>query len=65
VQKARPAGRWRPCKAMITAHKQMSHDDWDRPVPLEPRGWYPSTGAPEMTGQNPLPQQKNDSADGT
>jgi len=35
-------------QAMITAHKQMSHDDWDRLVPLEPRWWYPSTGAPEM-----------------
>jgi len=35
-------------QAMITACEQTSHDDQDRPVPLEPRWWYPSTGAPEM-----------------
>ena len=27
--------------------EQMSHDDQDRPVSLEPRWWYPSTGALE------------------
>jgi len=32
---------------MILTHKQASHDDWDRLVPLEPRWWYPSTGALE------------------
>jgi len=40
-------------QAMITAHKQMSHDDQDRPVPIEPRWWYPSTGAPEMMVAEP------------
>jgi len=40
-------------QAMIMAHKQTSHNDWDRPVPLEPRWWYPSTGAPEMTVAEP------------
>jgi len=33
-------------QAMILTHKQTSHDDRDRPVPLEPRWWYPSTGTP-------------------
>jgi len=42
------ASRWTEAmQAMILTHEQMSHDDWDRPVPLEPRWWYPSTGAPE------------------
>ena len=36
-------------QAMILTHEQTSHDDWDRPVLLEPRWWYPSTGAPETT----------------
>jgi len=36
-------------QAMILTCEQMSHDDWDRLVPLEPRWWYPSTGAPETT----------------
>jgi len=36
-------------QAMILTCKQMSHDDWDRTVPLEPRWWYPSTGALETT----------------
>jgi len=40
-------------QAMITAHKQTSHDDRDRPVPLEPRWWYPSTGALVMTVAKP------------
>ena len=40
-------------QAMIMAHEQTSHNDWDRPVPLEPRWWYPSTGAPEMTVAEP------------
>jgi len=34
-------------QAMILTCEQMSHNDWDRPVPLEPRWWYPSTGALE------------------
>jgi len=47
------ASRWMEAmQAMIMACEQMSHDDWDRPVPLEPRWWYPSTGAPEtMVGE--------------
>ena len=28
---------------------KMSQDDWDRPVPLEPRWWYPSMMATETT----------------
>jgi len=40
-------------QAMITACKQTSHDDWDRPVLLEPRWRYPSTGAPEMMAAEP------------
>ena len=48
------ASRWTEAmQAMITAHKQMSHDDWDRLVPLEPRWWYPSTRAPEMMVTEP------------
>jgi len=34
-------------QAMILTREQMSHDDQDRPVSLEPRWWYPSTGALE------------------
>jgi len=34
-------------QAMILTHEQASHDDRDRLVPLEPRWWYPSTGASE------------------
>jgi len=42
------ASRWTEAmQAMILTHKQASQDDQDRPVPLEPRWWYPSTGAPE------------------
>ena len=42
------ASRWTEAmQAMILTHEQASHDDWDRPVPLEPRWWYPSTGASE------------------
>jgi len=36
-------------QAMILTHKQVSYDDQDRLVPLEPRWWYPSTGALEST----------------
>jgi len=36
-------------QAMILTHEQTSHDDQDRPVLLEPRWWYPSTGASETT----------------
>jgi len=36
-------------QAMILTREQTSHDDRDRPVPLEPRWWYPSTGALETT----------------
>jgi len=39
--------RMEAMQAMILTCKQTSHDDWDRLVPLEPRWWYPSTGAPE------------------
>jgi len=43
------ASRWTEAmQAMITAREQTSHDDQDRPVPLDSRWWYPSTGAPEM-----------------
>jgi len=53
------ASRWMEAmQAMITAHKQMSHNDWDRPVPLEPRWWYPSTGAPEMVVVEPTTTMK-------
>jgi len=42
------ASRWMEAmQAMILTHEQTSHDNWDRLVPLEPRWWYPSTGAPE------------------
>jgi len=34
-------------QAMILTHEQTSHDNRDRLVPLEPRWWYPSTGALE------------------
>jgi len=44
-----PAGRWRPCRQMILTCEQTSHDNRDRPVPLEPRWCYPSTGALETT----------------
>jgi len=32
-------------QAMVLACEQVSHNDWDRLVPLEARWWYPSTGA--------------------
>jgi len=48
------ASRWMEAmQAMITACEQMSHNDLDRLVPLEPRWWYPSTGAPEMMVAEP------------
>jgi len=34
-------------QAMVLTHEQVSHNDQDRPVLLEPRWWYPSTGASE------------------
>jgi len=40
-------------QAMIMACEQMSHDDWDRLVPLEPRWWHPSTGTPEKVVVEP------------
>jgi len=40
-------------QAIIMAHKQMSHDDWHRLVPLEPRWWYSSIRAPETTVVEP------------
>jgi len=48
------ASRWMEAmQAIIMACEQMSHDDQDRLVPLEPRWWYPSTGAPEMMVAEP------------
>jgi len=48
------ASKWTEAmQAMIMAHKQMSHDDQDGLVPLEPRWWYSSTGAPEMMVAEP------------
>jgi len=42
------ASRWMEAmQAMILTCEQTSHDDQDRLVLLEPRWWYPSTGAPE------------------
>jgi len=42
------ASRWTEAmQAMILTHKQASHNNQDRPVPLEPRWWYPSTRALE------------------
>ena len=42
------ASRWMDAmQAMILTHEQASHDDQDRLVLLEPRWWYPSTGASE------------------
>jgi len=53
-------------QAMITACEQTSHNNWDRLVPLEPRWWYPSTGAPEMMVVEPATTTEDaDSADGT
>jgi len=44
------ASRWMEAmQAMILTCEQTSHNDWDRLVLLEPRWWYPSTGAPETT----------------
>jgi len=44
------ASRWTEAmQAMILTHEQMSHNDQDRLVLLEPRWWYPSTGALETT----------------
>jgi len=40
-------------QAMIMACEQMSHNDWDRPVLLEPRWWYPSTRAQETMVAEP------------
>jgi len=40
------ASRWTEAmQSMILTREQMSHDDRDRLVPLEPRWWYLSTGA--------------------
>jgi len=48
------ASRWTEAmQAMIMAHEQTSHNDWGRPVPLEPRWWYPSTRVPETTVAEP------------
>ena len=48
------ASRWMEAiQAMIMVHEQMSHNDWDRLVPLEPRWWYPSTRAPETMVAEP------------
>jgi len=48
------ASRWMEAmQAMITACEQMSHDDQDRLVPLDPRWWYPSTGALETMVAEP------------
>jgi len=42
------ASRWMEAmQAMILTCEQVSYDDQDRPVLLEPRWWYPSTGASE------------------
>ena len=31
-------------QALMTVRQLSSQEDWDRPVPLEPRWWYPSPG---------------------
>jgi len=58
--------RMEAMQAMIMARKQTSHNDWDRLVPLEPRWWYPSTGAPEMmVAESTTTTERADGADGT
>ena len=54
--------RMEAMQAMVLTREQVSHDNQDRLVLLEPRWWYPSTGASEtmvveQTAHNQVPPE--------